>query len=99
MINALLTGIFKVITGLVNLILSPINSLITNSIPDLANIFATIRTCFNILFSGLGWWKDASLLSSETISLLILCWTIRLTLPLTIYVVKLAIKWYNKLKP
>lgn len=99
MINALLTGIFKVITSLVNLILSPINTLITNSLPELSTAFSTIHTMFNILFSGLGWWKDALLLSSETISLMISCWTIKLTLPLTIYVIKLAIKWYDKLKP
>lgn len=99
MINALLTGIFKVITALVNLILSPINSLITSNLPELSNIFTTIHNCFNILFSGLGWWKDALLISSETMSLIITCWTIKLTLPLVISTIKLAIKWYDKLKP
>lgn len=99
MINALLTGIFKVITSLVNLILSPINSLISSYLPDLANVFTTIHSACTILFSGLGWWKDALMLSTETISLIITYWTIKLTLPLIISTIKLAIKWYDKLKP
>lgn len=99
MINALLTGIFKIITALVNLILTPINTLISQNLPELSSIFTMIHNCFKVLFSGLGWWTDAMLISSETISLLITCWTIKLTLPLIISTIKLAIKWYDKLKP
>lgn len=99
MINALLTGIFKIITSLVNVLLTPINNLINNYLPDLSNIIGTINQAFSYLFGSLGWWTDALLLSSETISFIILYWTIKLTLPLTINVVKLAIKWYDKIKP
>lgn len=99
MINAIIKGIFSLITSLVNVILTPINLLITNFIPDLSNVFITIRGLFNILFQYSPWVLDAMLISSETISLFITLLTLRLTIPLTLSVIKLAIKWYNALKP
>ena len=67
MINALLTGIFKVITSLVNVLLTPINTVINNYLPDLANIIGTINQAFGYLFGSLGWWTDALLLSLSLI--------------------------------
>lgn len=99
MINALLMGIFKIVTSLVNVLLSPVNALINSYLPDLANIISLINKAFGYLFGYVGWWTDAMLLNSETVSFIILYWTIKLTLPLTVNAVKLAIKWYDKIKP
>lgn len=98
MINKILNGIFNLIIGLVNVLLTPINNLIVKFIPDLTDIFTTIYACFDLVFDGLGWFLDASMISSQTITLIISCLTIRFTLPLAIYTVKLALKWYSKLK-
>lgn len=98
MINTILKGIFGLILNLVSLILTPINSLITSAIPGLDNAFATIESMFTTLFTYIGWAVDASLINSETISLIIATITIKLTLPLAISTIKLALKWYNSLK-
>lgn len=98
MINKLLMGVFKLVIGLVNVILTPINLLITNYLPDLSNALALIRNLFNQAFTYIGWVLDSMFVSRETISLLIAVLTMRLTIPLAINAVKLAIKWYNALK-
>lgn len=98
MINKLLMGVFKLVIGLVNVILTPINLLITNYLPDLSNALALIRQLFNLAFTYIGWVLDSMFVSRETISLLIAVLTMRLTIPLAINSVKLAIKWYNSLK-
>ena len=98
MINKLLMGVFKLVIGLVNVILTPINLLITNYLPDLSNALALIRQLFNYAFTYIGWVLDSMFVSRETISLLIAVLTMRLTIPLAISAVKLAIKWYNALK-
>lgn len=98
MINKLLMGVFKLVISLVNVILTPINLLITNYLPDISNALSLIRQLFNTCFTYIGWVLDSMFVSRETISLLIAVLTMRLTIPLAISSVKLAIKWYNSLK-
>lgn len=98
MINAILKGIFSLILNLVSLLLYPINALITAAIPNLDKAFATIENVFNTMFNYVGWALDAAMINSETVSLIIATLTFRLTLPLAVNTIKLAIKWYDKLK-
>ena len=42
MINAILKGIFSLVVGLVNLLLSPIDSLISSALPSLQSAFNVI---------------------------------------------------------
>lgn len=98
MINAILKGIFSLILNLVSLLLYPINLLITNAIPGLDNAFLTIENLFNTMFNYVGWVLDATMINSETVALIIATLTFKLTLPLAVNTVKLAIKWYDKLK-
>lgn len=99
MINALLTGIFKLIIGLVSIILTPIDSLITSALPSLDNALTAVANFFNYIGSSIGWVISLTGLSSETLSLIVLYFTFKLTAPMLFYMIKLAISWYNKLKP
>lgn len=99
MINKLLMGIFKLIIGLVNVLLTPINLLITNYLPDISSALSLVRQFFQYSFTYIGWVIDSMFLNSETVSLLIAVLTMRLTVPLLINAIKLALKWYNTLKP
>ncbi len=98
MIQALIEGIFNLITMLVNLILTPINLLIDTYMPSISSAMTTIANLFTILFQYSGWVLDALLISPETIALLIALLTMRYTIPFMVYAVKLAIQWYNHLK-
>ena len=99
MINAILTGIFKLIIGLVSIILTPIDSLITSALPSLDNALTAVASFFTYIGSSLGWVISLTGLSSETLSLIVLYFTFKLTAPMLFYMIKLALSWYNKLKP
>lgn len=99
MINALLTGIFKLIIGLVSVILAPIDLLITNALPSLDNALTAVANFFTFIGSSLGWVISLTGLSSDTLSLIVLYFTFKLTAPMLFYMIKLALSWYNKLKP
>lgn len=99
MINALLKGVISLIIGLVSVVMAPIDMLLAAVLPDLSNMFTNIASMFNLASSHIGWGVSLSGLSSNAISMIILYYGITLTLPFSIYMVKLALKWYDKLKP
>lgn len=99
MINAILTGIFNLIIGLVNVILTPIDSLIETALPSLDNAVNAIGSLFAVISNCLGWAISVSGLSSECIALIVTYYVFKLSTPMLFYLIKLALSWYNKLKP
>lgn len=99
MINAILTGIINLIVGLVSLILAPIDNLILSALPDLSNALTAIGNFLNLISTSIGWAVSVTGLSNETLSLIVMYFTFKLTAPMLFYMIKLAISWYNKLKP
>ncbi len=99
MINILLKGILALIIGLVNIILAPIDMLISQFLPDLSSATNAIGRLFELIGSSLGFCVGLTGLSSECLSLIVLYYTFKLTVPLLVSTVKAAIKWYKALKP
>lgn len=98
MIGTLLNAIFKIITSLVQLILSPIDALIETYLPDLATGLNYINDLFSFINNVIGYCVDASGLTATAIGLVVAYWVFVLTVPLTFCSIKLALKWYNSLK-
>lgn len=99
MINALLKGIMSLIISLVSVILAPIDIAIQSVLPDLSSALSSVGSLFNLIGESIGWGISVLGLSSETISLIVLYFTFKLTAPMLFYMIKLALSWYNKLKP
>lgn len=99
MINALLTGIFKIIMVLVEVVLSPIDALISAAFPDLSVVISAIGTVFNYALSYINFLISCFGLSPLAIQILVLFYSFKLVVPFTVSAVKQAIKWYNALKP
>lgn len=99
MINKILMGIIKLIISLVTLILAPIDNLITTFLPDLSNGLTAVGSFFNLISNGIGWVVSATGLSNESLSLIVAYFSFKLTAPMLFYLIKLALSWYNKLKP
>lgn len=99
MINAILKGIFSLIISLVNVLLTPIDALIESALPDLSNLLSYVSGFFNYAASVVPWGISWLGLPSILISGYVAYMTFKLTLPLAISTIKLAIKWYDKLKP
>lgn len=99
MINSILKGIFSLIIALVNLILVPIDTLINSAFPSIADAITQINNFFNYILSLIPYILSWFHLPIAFITLIVGYYTFKFTLPLAIHTIKLAIKWYDKLKP
>lgn len=99
MIGKILSGIIGLIISLVNLILTPIDNLITSALPDLSNALTSVGNFLTLCLQSIGWVISLSGLSSSVISIIVVYFVFKLTAPLLFYLIKLAISWYDKLKP
>lgn len=99
MINIILTGFLNLVILLCKLILMPVDALISKAMPDLSTFFDAVNSLFSLLQSVIGFVVDLFGLSSLAISILITYYTFKLTVPITVHVIKFVVKWYNTLKP
>ena len=99
MIGKILSAIFKLVISLVTLLLSPIDALITSSLPDLGNALSSFSSLIDYVINFIGYVVDCSGLSSTAINLIIIYFTFVLLSRPVVYVIKLALKWYDTLKP
>lgn len=98
MIQAILSGVFKLVIGLVNLLLAPIDLLIDQFLPQVSEGLSYVSGFFNWVGNLLPWGVSWFGLDPFIISLFVAYVTFELTVPLMVHTVKLAIKWYDKLK-
>lgn len=98
MINAIIQGIFNLVIGLVNTLLYPIDALINATMPAISSALSYVSGFFQWLSNLLPWAISWFGLDSSIILLLVGYLTFKYTAPLIIHTIKLALKWYNKLK-
>lgn len=98
MINKILTGIIKFLISIVNVLIAPIDNLISQFLPSLSGAINAVGAFLNICTSSLGWVLSLFGLSSDCLSLLVIYFTFKLTAPIAFSTIKLAIKWYDKIK-
>lgn len=91
-------SLVSLVISFVSLLLKPIDMIISSLFPDLSNLLTLIGQLFTLISSGIGWVISLTGLSYTAINLVVLYYTFAVTASLTVYTVKLAIKWYNKLK-
>lgn len=98
MIKAIINGVINLIMSLVGIITSPIDLIISQSLPDLGTSINSLNIVFNRISDVIGWCIDLTGLSSTAIQLIITYYTFKLTVPILFSSIKAAIKWYDKLK-
>ena len=99
MIQRILTGIFKLIISLVSLLLSPIDALITQFFPSIAEGLSYVVSFFDYIGDLMFWVLSWFHLPQAFVTLLVGYWTFKLTVPHLVHRIKLAVAWYHKLKP
>lgn len=99
MISKLISGVFNLIISLVDLLLKPIDIIIDNALPSVSEGLNYVSALFNWIGNLLPWGVSWFGLNSEVVALFVAYITFELTVPLAVHTVKLAIKWYNALKP
>lgn len=98
MINAIINGMMSLIISLVNVILSPIDLLISQFLPSLDNALNGFASFLTTSSTYIGWVIDFVGIPTELISLIVSFYTFKLTVPLMFSAIKSAIKWYKSLK-
>lgn len=98
MINALINGVMSLVMALVNILLSPIDLLISQFLPDIDNMLTMFNNFIDYIIGYVPWAVSWTFLNSEVLSIVVAYYTFILTVPVLVYTIKLAIKWYDKLK-
>lgn len=99
MIAKLLSALMSLIIKLVGLVLAPIDLLINTLLPDLSTAFSSIGGFFQVVSNSLGWVISASGIPASAIAIIVATMVFKLTAPLVVHATKLALSWYDKLKP
>jgi len=99
MITSLLQGLMSLIMGLVKLILLPIDLVIATVLPDLSTALSSFGQLMSYISLHIGWVISFTGLSHDSISLIVMFLEFKLTAPIMFYTIKLALKWYDRLKP
>lgn len=99
MINAILTGIINLIISLVSVVLAPFDALIQSVLPDLSTALSYFASFLNVVADSIGWCISLTGISSTALGLIVSYYTFKLTAPMLFYMIKLALSWYNKIKP
>lgn len=84
---------------LVRLLLAPIDFILAQLIPNYGNALQSVQGFFNIISNVIGWVISFSGIPVAALSLLAAYLIFKYTVPLQIYFLKLAGKWYARLKP
>lgn len=98
-LSNLVDGFLSFITAIMNLILAPIDILIGNYLPSISEALTKINLLFEFISQSLSWVVSISGLSSYALSLIVLYFIFKLTVPLQVYIFKFILKWYRKLVP
>lgn len=98
MIKAIINGIFKLIMMLVNVLLMPIDSLIEQFLPDVAEALSYVGSFFDYIGDFIPFVISYTGLSPVVLNSIVSITTFILTVPLMVHAIKLALSWYNKLK-
>lgn len=95
----LVSTIIGFVMGLVNGLFEPIDQLILQALPTIAEPLVRVASFFGWLVQFVNWALSWLPLSANTWAFIILVLIFRLTVPLVVDSVKLIIKWWHALVP
>lgn len=98
MISKLLNAIFNLIVSLISLVLTPLELLIENALPSLSDALTMIGSFFDYVSGFTPVVISYTGLTTATISIIVMLILANLNIPLVVHTVKLAIKWFDKIK-
>ena len=98
LVNGFLQMILDFVIYIVNLILLPIDAIISSMIPNFVDLAGYINSALNVASQYIGYCLDSLGMYSSTVYLLVGALSLKIAVPLSIWVMKLAIRWYNALK-
>lgn len=99
MISKIFTFLFNLVISLVSILLGVVDGIIEQFVPSIADALDMVSALFNNVLNYIPWVMSWMGLNTVVVTLAVAVFTFELTVPLLVHTVKLAIKWYDKLKP
>lgn len=99
MIAKLFTFLFDLVIKLVQVLLSGVDAVINQFLPSVGDAINMVSSLFNSVLSYIPWVMSWIGLNTTVVTIVVAVITFQLTVPILIHTIKLAIKWYDKLKP
>lgn len=90
--------ILTIVTIFVKIILWPIDALIKAVLPEFSGGLTAVGEFLQYIGQGLGWAISAAGIPFLALSVIATYYLVALTLPVQIWGIKLAVKWYRALK-
>lgn len=98
MIDAFLTGILNIVVFLVNILLYPIDALISSMIPSLDYAFTIVNDFISKLIKYVGFVISYTGLTATTINVIISLAVFIYSAPILVHGIKLSVKWFKVLR-
>lgn len=98
MINAIIKGLFALISLIASIVLSPIVSIITALFPDLATAIANVTSYFTTIVQYIPLCLDFFMIPREAVIFLFDYYVIKYTIYISVRAIKACIAVYNKIK-
>jgi uncharacterized membrane protein len=76
----------------------PLDVLISVLLPSTTSAFQSIASLFSLIGDSIAWALSLTGLSNSIILLIIAYYTFKLTVPIQVWLVKMAVQWWNALK-
>ena len=95
----IITVIINFVTGIMGFIFTPIDTLISSNMPNLAYALSQVANFFLWLVQFVNWALSWLPLSANTWSFIIATLIFRFTIPIVVDSVKLIVKWWHALVP
>lgn len=99
MIAKLFSFLFDLVINLVNLLLSGVDAVIEQFLPQVSDAINMVSALFTQILSLIPWVMSWMGLNTVVVGIVVGVITFELTVPLVVHTIKLAIRWYDKLKP
>lgn len=98
-LTTFLNIIIAIVLFLLKLVLAPIDFLLQAIVPGLSGALTSVGDYFYLATTYIGWILDSTGIPYIGFGLIAAYYTFKLTLPLNLFLIKLAISWYKTLKP
>lgn len=98
MIEAIFNILIFIVFKIVSIILIPIDAIINAALPELSNALSYVPQYLGYVGTYISWILNALMMPSFALTLIIAFYTFKLTVPIQVWIVKLALKWYKALK-
>lgn len=90
--------LMRLVFVIINVITIPIDALLSAALPSLADAFGNVGEYLTIIGSGLGWAISVTGIPAGMIALIGYFFIFKLTIPLNLYFIKLAAKYWMTMK-